>query len=347
MKTFKQHLKESSDKPKGAFKNYPKEQQPSRIPIQLYDDLEASVRAAVGSIGNLFVPSIKKVTYKDTAGDLDVIIDPNDRQAWKQEILNILGDKVVARENNGPQMMLVVKDLLPNGDQYMIDFILAKEGSFDYRKKYSQFGTIIPAVLGSFARSLRYKYEQNGLYARMQDKKGNYHNELLTKNYEDALKILMLDPKAVENDDLYTPEKVVKWITDSPRFDTNTWRRPPSADGQTIVTKNIKSHRAAKGRDDVKEAYELIDKVNKKGTWNNEDYKIERIVLGDDFVNGLKDRINSTIQKSNPIITGDEVIRITGLTPGPEIGNILKYINTQKLSREEAIKYLKDYNENV
>lgn len=344
MKTFKEYYLESNqtnvESPKGAFKDYPPEQQPKRIPVELYNDLEKAIRDKVGSIGELFIPSIKKITHKSTTGDLDVIINPNDRNTWRQDILNILGKDIVAKESNGPQLMLVVRNLLPNNDQYMIDFILAKEGSFDYRKKYSKFGTIIPAVLGSFARSLRYKYEQNGLYLRMKDKKGNYHNILLTKDYDKTLSILMLDPKPVYNDDLYTAEKVAKWITDSPRFDSDIWKRPPSPDGQTIITKNVKSHRAAKGRDNVKEAYTIIDNTNKTATWDNTNYKIERMILGDEYVDSIQKQIDDTIKTSTNVVTGSEIMNILGIPSGPQIGEILKTVNKMNFNREEALSYI-------
>jgi len=343
MKTFKQYFEEAindTEAVKGAFKDYPVEQQPKRIPIELYNDLETSIRNKVGSVGELFIPSIKKITHKNTTGDLDVIINPKNRNTWRQDILNILQNSVIASNNNGPQMMLVVKNLLSNGEQYMIDFILAKEGSFDYRKKYSQFGTIIPAVLGSFARSLRYKYDQNGLYLRMKDKKGNYHNILLTSDYDKTLQILMVDPNPVYNDDLYTPDNVAKWITDSPRFDSNIWKTPPSPDGQTIVTKNVKSHRAAKSRGNVKEAYNIIDNTNKTATWDNTNYKIERIVLGDNYVDSIEQQINNAIKISTNVVTGSEIMNILNIPSSPQIGTILKHINNQKFNRQEALYYI-------
>jgi len=341
MKTFKQYLKESNDGVKGAFKNHPVEQQPSRIPINLYPEIELSIKNKVGHIGDIFIPSIKKVTNKDTTGDLDVIISPYNRETWRQDILNILGNSVVATVNNGPQMMLVVKNILNNNEQYMIDFILSKEGSFEYRKKYSQFGTIIPAVLGSFARSLRYKYEQNGLYLRMKDNKGNYHNILLTNDYDKTLKILMLDTTPVYTDDLYTAEKVAKWITDSPRFDSDIWSKPPAVNGQIIVTKNVKSHRAAKSRDNVKEAYQIIDNTKKKATWDNTNYKIERIVLGDKYIDSIEAQINVSLQKSTNVISGSEIMNILNIGGGPIIGKILRDVQNRGLNRLEAIEYIK------
>ena len=341
MKSFKQYFNESNEAGKGAFKRHPIDQQPARIPIELYDQIKNNIENKVQHLGDIFIPSIKKITHKDTTGDMDVIIHPNNRAVWREDILKIFGKDVVAKVNNGPQMMLVVKNLLNNGEQYMVDFILAQEGSFEYRKQYSKFGTIIPAVVGSFARSLRYKFEQNEFDLRLKDKRGNYHNIRLTNNFDDVLKILMLDPTPVKNDDLYTPQKVAKWITDSPRFDSNVWAKPPSVDGQTIITKNVKSHRTAKAKDNVKETYALIDNTKKKATWDNTNYKIERMVLGNEFVDSVINKANSYIKKSENAISGNEIMDILNIKAGPEIGKIMAYIKNNKLDRNSALSYVK------
>lgn len=240
--------------------------------------------------------------------------------------------------------MCVMKDLIGDGNQYMIDFILAKANSFDYRKKYSKFGTIIPAVVGSFARSLRYKFDQNQLALRLLSPKGNYHNIPLTSDFDTTLKILMLDPVPFYNDALYTPEQVAYWVTSSPRFDSDTWRKPPNPNGQTIVTKNKKSHRAIKQKPIVQKAYTLIDNTEKKGTWDNNDYKIERELLGSTFIDNIIARVNEIEKKEDKIITGNEIINHLGIKPGPEIGKILSYISIKGLSREEAFDYLDTLN---
>ena len=88
--------------------------------------------------------------------------------------------------------------------------------------------------------------------------KGNYHNIPLTNDFATAMKILMLDITPVNEDALYTAEQVANWIISSPRFDSKVWRKPPSPNGQTIVTKNVKSHRALKARPEVSECYKII-----------------------------------------------------------------------------------------
>lgn len=329
---------------KGAFKHFPIEQQPKRVPLDIYDQLANQVVGCLGDLAETFVPSSQKSVGKIDTGDMDVIVSPYNRNTWKADFEERFKKYIVAKISNGPQLMCVMKDLIGDGNQYMIDFILAKENSFDYRKKYSKFGTIIPAVVGSFARSLRYKFDQNQLCLRMLSLKGNYHNIPLTNDFDITLKILMLDSGPFYDDKLYTPEQVANWVINSPRFDIDTWKQPPSPDGRTIVTKNKKSHRAIKQKPIVQKAYALIEKSDKKGTWDNSNYKIERQLLGDLFIDNVLSRINEIEKKEDKIITGDDIIKHLGIKPGPIVGNILKAIANKKLNREEAFAYLDSLN---
>jgi len=332
------HVSEANEPQKGAFKHLPIEQQPERIPISAYPNIAAWVKNNFGDLGKLFIPDASKKAFgRETTGDIDVIIEPTNRNTWKQDILDIGKEFIIAHVTNGPQVMTVMT--FPYDHKYMVDFILAKPGSFDYRVKYAQFGTILPAIVGSFARSLKYKYDQNGLYARIKDEKNNYHNILLTKDYNTALKILMMDPTPANEDKLYTPESVAKWVTDSPRFDTDLWKKPHEEDGITIVVRNRKSHGAAKKKPEVVETYKLIDQVNKKATWDNTGYKIERQVLGDEFVDKFLVNVRSKVTKSRRVLSGDEIIKILGIKPGPLVAKYIQYLNEhpsfKALSQEE------------
>ncbi len=329
---------------KGAFKHFPLNQQPKRVPLEIYDQLAQQVVGCMGDLAETFVPSGQKSVGKSDTGDMDVIVNPYNRNTWKADFEERFKKYIVAKISNGPQLMCVMKDLIGDGNQYMIDFILAKENSFDYRKKYSKFGTIIPAVVGSFARSLRYKFDQNQLALRMLSAKGNYHNIPLTSDFSTTLKILMLDPVPFDNDKLYEPEQVANWVTSSPRFDSDTWRKPPNPDGQTIVTKNKKSHRAIKQKPIVQTAYTLIDSTEKKATWDNSDYKIERELLGSLFIDNVIARVNEIEKKEDKVITGNDIIKHLGVKPGPEVGKILSYISIKGLNREQAFDYLDSLN---
>ena len=347
--TFKSYMKEvntqniSEDKEskKGAFKHLPLDQQPQRIAIKDYNTLADWAKKAFSTLGRIFIPdAAKKAFGRDTTGDMDIIIDPVNRNTWIEDIQNVVKPWLVAQVKNGPQLMTVLR--LDNGQQYMFDFIMAKPGSFEYRTKYAQFGTILPAIVGSFARSLKYKWDQNGLFARIKDSRNNYHNILLTNHFDTALKILMMNPEAVKEDRLYTPQDVAKWVTNSPRFDTKLWRDPHKEDGITIVVRNRKSHGAAKKKPEVVETYKLIDAVNKISMWDNTGFKIERQVLGDAFVDKFLVDVRSKVQKSRRVLDGKEIIDILQLKPGPEVAKWIQYLNNRPefkdLSQEELNK---------
>jgi hypothetical protein len=185
----------------------------------------------------------------------------------------------------------------------------------------------MPAVLGSFARCLGYKLGQEGLAIRLKDLKNNFHNFKLTNDVSTAFRILGLDHKVLETDQLYTPQGLAQWIINSPRFDSGRWHNPPRDDGLTIVVKNQKAHRALRKRPEVKEAYSIIDSAKKKGTLTNENYKIERSILGDAFVDQMLEKINQMLEKSRPaILTGHEIMQILNIPPGPEIGKWVQFL---------------------
>lgn len=323
---------------KGAFKHLPVDRQPERIPISKYEEISQFIGMRILAIGNYFIPDIRKAAAvgKTTTGDLDIIIDPSNRNIWKDDI-KYLFPEIQDFVSNGPQLMTV---MIINGHRYMIDFILADEGSFVYRCNYAKFGTLIPAVVGSFARSLHYKFEQNGFYSRIKDSKNNYHNMLLTNDFSKALDILMLDKEVFYNGSLFTSEEVAQWIYNSPRFDSKLWNRPNQRDGQTIVTKNRKSHRAAKVRDEVQDCYDIIDAYVKILVIDNENYNIERKVLGDKVIDDILAQIVEITKKAELVITGKEIMDILGIGPGPKVGEIIKYIKLNELTHDQAVHYV-------
>ena len=329
-----------TEKIKGAFKDFPVAQQPIRIPINIYDDLARFVLSRIEGISECFVPSCEKSAGKPDTGDLDVFINPKNRNTWRVDFEKIFKDHIIAKISNGPQLMVVMKDTIDD-KKYMIDFILAKEGSFDYRKKYSKFGTIIPAVVGSYARSLLYKFDQNELSLRLISKKGNFHNIPLTNDFDTALKILMLDPKPYYEDKLFLAQEVAHWIAASPRFDSALWNKPLNTNGQSITVKNKKSHRAIKIKPNVQTAYDILDKVEKKASWDNSNYKIERQLFGDEFVDRIIEEANKIEEKEDKILSGHEIMEILKINEGGFIvGKILKHIRENNLTREQAISYV-------
>lgn len=76
-----------SENIKGAFKNFPEEQRPVRIPTSIYDSLASYITSRLGSSFEHFVPSVQKTNGKDDTGDLDVFLNPVNRNTWQSGVV--------------------------------------------------------------------------------------------------------------------------------------------------------------------------------------------------------------------------------------------------------------------
>jgi hypothetical protein len=298
---------ENEEAPKGAFKDYPKEQQPARIPMHLFPALAEKVKGLLLPYGQVFIPDATKKSTKTTTGDLDVLYIPNDPKNWQATVQKAIPGIVAVKTNalgamtdTPNQLMMVVKGLVDE-NQYMIDVLLTSEQEKEFKQLYFKFGPIVPAILGSFARMLGYKFAADGLYIRRRDSKNNYHNIKLTNDPETALKIFKLDSSIVDTEQLYDPVGVANWVMSSPRFDSERWRNPPSDDGITVVVQNHKAHRAAKKKPEVILTYQILDNSNKKGTWRDDNLEIERQILGNQFVDNILKQICSNLDHTELI----------------------------------------------
>lgn len=313
-----------SENDKGCFKDFPPEVQPERIPLSLYDKLAEYVLDSFGHLGKMYIPNAHKKSFgKITTGDMDIVFVPNNYTKWVDDILRT--NIILAYEKNGPQLMTVIQF---EGVRYMVDFLLTKPEDFEWKKMYVGFGTLIPAVIGSFARSLRYKFAMDGFYIRLCDSKGNYHNIKLTSDPKIAINILDLDPDKLDTDELYTAEGVANWVIKSDRFDSEKWNQPPAVDGQTIVTKNRKSHAAAKKRDEVIECYDIIDKAVKVGIFNT-DYNIERVYLGNEFIDNILKQAEEVALKGRSVLDGKEIMTLLNIQEGSIIGEVKRFLLSQ------------------
>lgn len=325
---------------KGAFKDFLPEQQPERIPLELYDELAEFVYYLFYPLGDIFIPNAHKKAFgKETTGDIDVVFVPRKRETWVDDILaqlpkeTVFGsvERFIVHKTNGPQLMTV---MTYKGHQYFIDFLLTKPEDFEWKQMFHGFGTLVPAVVGSFARSLSYKFAMDGFYMRFKDSKGNYHNLKLTSDPETCFIILGLSSDAldgVETYDLYSVDGIVTWVTSSPRFSPEKWLRPPQTDGQTIVTKNRKSHAAIKKKGEVDECYKKIDALAERchtrdALIDNPDYKIERMVLGDEFIDDLLKQAEVIIQKTRTVLDGSDIMAVLGIPGGPEVEYWKKFL---------------------
>ena len=335
------------EKSKGAFKDLPIDQQPDRIPLSDFHRVAGVIEAEFGHIGRLFIPdATKKGRHKPTTGDVDIIIQPHPGVSWCDEIRS--HSKITHPRRNGGQFMAVANELLP-GKRVMVDFIHARDDQ-DFRLKsfYHQFGKPAVVALGSFARSLGYKFGTEGLFLRQKDERGNWHNHQLTREPEEICKILDVDYAITQTDKMYYPEGVAAWIEQSSRFDSTLWRGGAQGN-QTGLEVRSRSTTSAERKDSlVTETLQALDKVEGRIGVLNENHVFERRVLGNEKVEevlALKGRVE-TIKRS--LVTGEEVMEILGIAPGPEVGKVLKELSAhedlqgQNATHERALEVLRN-----
>jgi hypothetical protein len=313
-----------------AFSKHPTIEQPSRIPLDVYPTIKSKVEACFGSLfSHMYIPDANRKSFgKIDTGDVDVIVAPHERESWiadiRKKVKSSLHYEIVAEVKNGPQFMVVLKGLW-NDSQYMIDFILTTEESFEFKKFFHGHGVILPAVLGSFARSLKYKYDSQGLFGRYKDNKGNYHNILLTRDVDKAQQILCLPTREFGNPDLFTPEGITHWISHSIRFDSDKWNCDTVGEDGQLVVRNRKSHAAAKKKQEVSDTYDLLDQIDLQSTLDNTDYKLERAVLGDKFMDDILAQVKSINKRLDKVLDGREIMELLDVS-GPDVGKWVKWL---------------------
>ena len=96
-----------------------------------------------------------------------------------------------------------------------------------------------------------------------------------------------------------------------------------------------------KKKEEVVTTYSIIDASTKEEEWNNDGYKIERRLLGDDKVNLILHKVEELASiKSESVISGNEVMELLGIEQGPVVGKILQYVSKHGLTREDVMDQL-------
>lgn len=321
--------------PKGTFKYLPLEQQPERIPLVLIPALEKFIVEEFGHLGDCYFPNALKKSKEETTGDLDVIFVPK-CTTWKTEILGKL--IVIAHVNNGKQLMTVMENCLGNGKRYMIDFLITRQNELRFKTLFYSYGTMFSAILGSFARSIGYKFTDTALWRRVKTNHGQWRNYWLTNNPKCALTILGLDSDFIYDDAIYTSEGIASWIVSSSRFDSVLWNNGSPDHIAVGIPINKNARDAIKKKSEVCDAYDLICLTDKQSIYPPGIDTFEVQQLGAPFVERMRQKINEVKVNSTLILSGHEIMEVLKIPPGPMIGKIQQYISEHWKDMSETDK---------
>lgn len=331
----------------GAFNHLPPDQLPQRIPLSKFKQISDKIRTQLEPHGQVFIPdAIKKSEakslqdvgefIKNTTSDIDLFFLPNDKNyvAAIRSSLPIIAEKIM-----WPQILVVTKGLVDE-NRYMIDIRICTTKEWKFITFHHGYGVILPVILGSFARSLGYRFVNDGLYKRIKDANNNFRNLFLTNSPEKAMMILGLNPK-VNKEDFYVPEGVAQWVLSSNRFDSRLWNATPDGSGTTIVVMNNKSHRSAAKRPEVQKTYSLLRQSGKRSLVKNDNFEIERAILGNAFIEKALEELYKKAPKQSDILSGHEIMQILNIKSGPEVGKWVNFLRTHP-----SLQGLKDTPEN-
>lgn len=262
--------------------------------------------------GFLEVKPTGQLDGKDSFGDIDIVCLPR-RNIDQKYFSEVIGSSLLEYKRTGHVHSLLVK--LDLGRQIQVDFIQSKDKT-DFERKLMYYSKgHISSVIGIMAKKLHFKYGTEGFFKRFKDKRGNWHDILISGDLLDGLKILGLDPKTYEN--IKTLDDVAEYVSKSPFFEGSYYQ----------FDRMVRRDRESADRN-PREKY-IIERLasmdQKRG--EEDENKIFKDLFPEAFERFQKEaeRINKETYASGNI-NGEKIMEAFGIQPGPIVGKILKFL---------------------
>lgn len=278
------------------------------------------------------------LSEKKTHGDVDIVYVTSIANP-RVEIVNALGTHVMNTHKNGDIFSVLYKSDI--GKLVHVDFIECEdEDIFATKLQYFSYNDF-SGIVGMLSKKLHFKYGSDGFFKRFRDRKGNWHDILVSKNLMDGLKILGWNPSKFNS--IKIVDDISTFILSSPMFDSKYVQ--PSALNQS----DKKSYK----RPVIKHVIDELRLANKSATITDEDYFFKKYFQNKyEDVEKIKLEINSSIPARSKYNGTWLMNAFPELTSGKVIGDILKYLSDtfgENLDNEDAnrvyifvYKYLKD-----
>ena len=253
---------------------------------------------------------------KDSHGDIDIVV-LNDKGFDVREVLKdrLNGDIIDYSKNGNIHSILYHSNEL--NENVHIDFLTTST----YEDFIAQYTYIMysdfSGVLGVFSRRIRFNYGTHGFFKIYEDKRGQYHYILLTKNLKEGLQMLGYG-NLEEYDKIENLDDIVDFMISSPLFDSDYYN------GSGMNSSDRKRVRA--GRPSADYIRGKLINSNKRRTLEDPDYFLKKQFPL--YYNKLQSDIlkiqTNVIPKSK--YTGNWLIsNFPTVKSGPLVGKILKH----------------------
>jgi hypothetical protein len=242
---------------------------------------------------------------KQDHGDIDILVLLHPDQEIKSIIKSL---NPLAVNKNGYCYSFLYRSNI--GKVVHVDFLVASEpNNYMVKKQYYAFNDL-SATIGIMAKTKNFKYSSEGFFKRYEDKRGNWHDILVSINLNPGLQCLGLEPKPLW---LRTYQDVVDYVSASLFFDSSMYAFSLD-DNEDNGRKQLDIWRA-------------LAKLEKKAVIKDEDYFLKRLFPAQ--YSEVLDRIKEIEAKAyaQSRYNGKWLMDNFGLKQGPLVGKLLKLIS--------------------
>lgn len=243
---------------------------------------------------------------KQDHGDTDILVLLHPDQDIKPA-LNIL--QPLRYVKNGYCHSFLYRSSL--GDVH-VDFLVSSDPNLHQTKKQYYSFNDLSSVIGIMAKSLNFKYGSEGFFKRYQDKRGNWHDILISVNLNPGLQCLGLSPKPLW---IKKYQDIVDYVSGSLLFDSGMYSFVLNEE----PGKRTKQHGLMTALAELKKPAAVAD----------EDYFFRRQFPAKYAeVETQKKEIDEVTYRQSRF-GGNWLIENFGMKTGPDIGKMLKAISDE------------------
>lgn len=277
---------------------------------------------------------VKSIESKQDHGDVDILIISTPQ--LKEILYQRLGNKLLSFSKNG-NITSILFDSNSIGKKVHVDFISSSNAEELNAKKVYYALNDVSAIVGIVGKKLHFKYGTEGIFKRFQDKKGIWHDIPISKNLYDGMKILGFDLSKYHN--IKNHADVIKFISSNPMVDSSFFR---SSD---MVSRDRRMLGARTGLDYI--IGKLVNMTIRQSI-ADEDYFFKSYLKQKYIdVENAKQQIDAKQYKMSNKYNGQWIMSSFGLSPGKQIGDILKALsdhygnNLENANEAEVLQFIK------
>ena len=255
----------------------------------------------------------KALPAKADHGDIDIFISGN--PDVKKALFTYLGPLIKDYSKNGDNYSVLYGS--ETGKTVHVDFLYASADDYDAQYDYTSYNDF-SGMLGVLARRLRFKYGSDGFFKIYEDKRGQYHYILLTKNLRDGLKMLGYAPILSKFDDIKTIDDIATFISYTDLFDSTYFE---GAGHNVGDRKRMRSDRPS-----GQELKAKLMAVNKRRTQPDDEHYV-KTMFPDKYADLMKKEaeIESFTQVKSKYDGSWIMQNFPQIKPGPVLGKIKQY----------------------